>query len=138
MTDTLPRSAHLRRGLASGRRIALAALRREKPQRRPQPSIGQRDAGGCRGARRRCDARNDRERNVCGSQRIHLFARAAENCAVSALEADDDLACCGVLAEAPVDLFLRDLTLVVALADTLHAGGWRNQLENFRREQVVV
>ena len=78
------------------------------------------------------------KRNAGGAQRVHLFAGAAEDRAVAAFQPDDRLPGCAVLAQPPIDFLLRHLPLAVPLADAFDARGRRNQLENFRRQQIVV
>src|SRR5688500_270350 len=72
------------------------------------------------------------------TKRVHLLAGPAEDRAVAAFQPHDRLACCGVFAQPPIDLLLGDLSLVMTLADTFDPGpGW-DQIEDVRREQIVV
>src|SRR5688572_6704611 len=69
---------------------------------------------------------------------VHSFTRPAQDGAVAALQANHYLPCRAVLAEAAVDFLLCDLAVPVALANTLNARAWRNQLEYLRCQEVVV
>src|SRR5258708_34365976 len=92
---------------------------------------------GC-GAECGCDAGNNFEFDAGLAQSFHLFAGAAENERIAALEADNLQAQQRVLNHQRVDLRLADALAAKAFADVVDFGRRWNEGEDFRADQIVV
>ena len=82
----------VRREALEHRAIRVLGVTRDDDEAGRQPAMGHRDAGERGGGDRRAHARHDLERNPGGRERQPLFAAAAEDERVPALEAHDLLA----------------------------------------------
>ena len=113
-------------------------MRRHQRDAMREPTMRDRHANGGRRRETRRDARDDFDLDARVAQRDYLFAPAAEDERVAALEPHDEVSCARLPDHELLDERLGRRRASSALADGDHARGGTDEIENRVGDEIVV